>query len=232
MEIQVIDIHDSASGAEETAGTVDYEALLASAADVDLRYPQDEWDAIALNYTSGPTGSPKGVVYHHRGAYLNALGQSINAGLAGADPVYLWTLPLFHCNGWCFAWAMAAMGGTHICLRKVVAKDIYDAIATHGVTHLCCAPTVLDLLIDGKPVGAHRHRILGRTVCWPSRPNCSETPQARRCNTRSGRWQAHGNRYSQRSPRWVLPRCSTTSGPRCVPSSLKPGSKGPTMAMR
>ncbi len=170
MEIQVIDIHDPASGAEETAGTVDYEAFLASAADVELRYPQDEWDAIALNYTSGTTGSPKGVVYHHRGAYLNALGQSINAGLAGADPVYLWTLPLFHCNGWCFAWAMAAMGGTHICLRKVVATDIYDAIATHGVTHLCCAPTVLDFLIDGKPEGWSKPSRPIRIVCAGASP--------------------------------------------------------------
>ncbi|BCG04159.1 acyl-CoA synthetase (plasmid) [Paraburkholderia sp. PGU19] len=154
LELEVIDICDPESGHEDRIGGTDYETFLASAPpDTELRYPQDEWEAITLNYTSGTTGNPKGVVYHHRGAYLNALGQSINAGLPGSDPVYLWTLPLFHCNGWCFAWAMAAMGGTHVCLRKVVAEDIYDAIAQHGVTHFCCAPTVLDFLVSGKPEG-------------------------------------------------------------------------------
>jgi len=152
MQIRVVDIEDPASGSTERIGTGDYEAFLASASEeTALRYPEDEWDAIALNYTSGTTGNPKGVVYHHRGAYLNALGQSINAEMPGSDPVYLWTLPLFHCNGWCFAWALAAMGGTHVCLRKVVAEDMYDAIARHGVTHFGCAPTVLDFLVDGKP---------------------------------------------------------------------------------
>jgi len=152
MQIRVVDIEDPASGSTERIGTGDYEAFLASASEeTALRYPEDEWDAIALNYTSGTTGNPKGVVYHHRGAYLNALGQSINAEMPGSDPVYLWTLPLFHRNGWCFAWALAAMGGTHVCLRKVVAEDMYDAIARHGVTHFGCAPTVLDFLVDGKP---------------------------------------------------------------------------------
>ncbi|SPR96394.1 AMP-binding protein [Cupriavidus taiwanensis] len=151
-DIQVVDIIDPASGCDERVGTVDYDSFLKTGApDVALRYPSDEWDAIALNYTSGTTGSPKGVVYHHRGAYLNALGQSINAEMPGSNPVYLWTLPLFHCNGWCFAWAMAAMGGTNICLRKVVADDIYEAIETHGVTHFGCAPTVLDFLVEGTP---------------------------------------------------------------------------------
>ncbi len=156
VALQVIDIRDPASGVDDTVGAEDYEAFLSSGAEdaelcAELRYPQDEWEAIALNYTSGTTGNPKGVVYHHRGAYLNALGQSINAELPGSDPVYLWTLPLFHCNGWCFAWALAAMGGTHVCLRKVVAQDIYEAIAQHGVTHFGCAPTVLDFLVEGKP---------------------------------------------------------------------------------
>jgi len=152
LDIPVIDILDPASGFEERVGSMDYEAFVAAAPqDLELRFPADEWDAIALNYTSGTTGNPKGVVYHHRGAYLNALGQSINAEMPGTNPVYLWTLPLFHCNGWCFAWALAAMGGTSICLRKVVADDIYQAIGTYGVTHLCCAPTVLDFLVDGKP---------------------------------------------------------------------------------
>ncbi|QRQ85237.1 AMP-binding protein [Cupriavidus oxalaticus] len=151
-EIQVVDIIDPSSGCDERLGAIDYDAFLETAApDTALRYPADEWDAIALNYTSGTTGNPKGVVYHHRGAYLNALGQSINAEMPGSNPVYLWTLPLFHCNGWCFAWAMAAMGGTSICLRKVMAGDIYAAIEAHGVTHFGCAPTVLDFLVDGTP---------------------------------------------------------------------------------
>ncbi|MEM5274406.1 AMP-binding protein [Cupriavidus taiwanensis] len=152
LEIRVVDIIDPASGFDERVGSTDYDTFLAAGkADLELRYPNDEWDAIALNYTSGTTGNPKGVVYHHRGGYLNALGQSINAEMPGNNPVYLWTLPLFHCNGWCFAWAMAAMGGTNICLRKVVAEDIYEAIRVHGVTHFGCAPTVLDFLVDGKP---------------------------------------------------------------------------------
>ncbi|UDM51996.1 AMP-binding protein [Cupriavidus sp. MP-37] len=151
-EIRIVDIIDPASGCDEHLGEIDYDTFLETAApDTALRYPADEWNAIALNYTSGTTGNPKGVVYHHRGAYLNALGQSINAEMPGSNPVYLWTLPLFHCNGWCFAWAMAAMGGTSICLRKVVADDIYAAIEAHGVTHFACAPTVLDFLVDGKP---------------------------------------------------------------------------------
>jgi fatty-acyl-CoA synthase len=152
LDITVVNIVDPASGITERAGAIDYDAFIASApADLDLRFPTDEWEAIALNYTSGTTGNPKGVVYHHRGVYLNALGQLINAEMPGTPPVYLWTLPLFHCNGWCFAWALAAIGGTSICLRKVVAENIYQAIDAHSVTHLCCAPTVLDFLVDGKP---------------------------------------------------------------------------------
>jgi fatty-acyl-CoA synthase len=109
--------------------------------------PRDEWDAIALNYTSGTTGNPKGVVYHHRGAYLNAVGNVMVWSLP-SRPVYLWTLPMFHCNGWCFPWTMAAMLGTNVCLRRVEAKAIFDSIAAHGVTHFCAAPIILNLLVN------------------------------------------------------------------------------------
>jgi fatty-acyl-CoA synthase len=112
--------------------------------------PADEWDPIALNYTSGTTGRPKGVVYHHRGAYLNAVGNVMVWGMA-QHPVYLWTLPMFHCNGWCFPWTVTAMAGTHVCLRRVEAKAVYDAIADEGVTHLCGAPVVMGLLANAAP---------------------------------------------------------------------------------
>jgi len=113
------------------------------------RMPDDEWDAIALNYTSGTTGNPKGVVYHHRGATLMCYANVLAAGL-GRHPVYLWTLPMFHCNGWCFPWTLAAVGGTHVCLRWVRAKPIFDAIADHKVTHLCGAPIVMSTLLNAR----------------------------------------------------------------------------------
>ena len=126
----------------------DYESFLDQAIAEDAPGgPQDEWDAIALNYTSGTTGNPKGVVYHHRGAYLSAIGQILAFGM-GPHPVYLWTLPMFHCNGWCFAWALAAVAGTHVCLRKVDGETIWQAIRDQGVTHFCGAPTVLTFLLD------------------------------------------------------------------------------------
>ena len=129
-------------------GSLDYEALLAEGdAGFDWAMPDDEWDAISLNYTSGTTGNPKGVVYHHRGAALMAYSNTIHAGM-GKHPVYLWTLPMFHCNGWCFPWTLAVQAGTHVCLRWVRAKAIYDAIADHGVTHLCGAPIVMSTLIN------------------------------------------------------------------------------------
>jgi fatty-acyl-CoA synthase len=109
--------------------------------------PKDEWQSIALNYTSGTTGNPKGVVYHHRGAYLNAIGNIVTWAMPH-HPVYLWTLPMFHCNGWCFPWTVTAQAGTHVCLRGVTAKGMYDAIADHGVTHLCGAPIVMGLLVN------------------------------------------------------------------------------------
>jgi fatty-acyl-CoA synthase len=109
--------------------------------------PDDEWDAITLNYTSGTTGDPKGVVYHHRGAHLLAVGNVVTCAMA-KHPVYLWTLPMFHCNGWCFPWSISVAAGTHVCLRYVRAAAMYDAIATHKVTHLCGAPIVMATLLN------------------------------------------------------------------------------------
>ncbi|MEO3389177.1 acyl-CoA synthetase [Mesorhizobium sp. CAU 1741] len=132
----------------ERLGTIDYEDFVASGDDgFAWSMPDDEWDAISLNYTSGTTGNPKGVVYHHRGAALMAYANTIHAGM-GRHPVYLWTLPMFHCNGWCFPWTLAVTGGTHVCLRWVRARAMYDAIADHGVTHLCGAPVVMSTLIN------------------------------------------------------------------------------------
>jgi fatty-acyl-CoA synthase len=129
-------------------GSLDYEAFLAEG-DPDFAWsmPDDEWDAISLNYTSGTTGNPKGVVYHHRGAALMAYANTVHAGM-GKHCVYLWTLPMFHCNGWCFPWTLAVQAGTHVCLRWVRARAMYDAIADHGVTHLCGAPIVMATLIN------------------------------------------------------------------------------------
>jgi fatty-acyl-CoA synthase len=130
---------------------VDYEALLAEGdPSFAWRMPQDEWEAIALNYTSGTTGNPKGVVYHHRGAHLMCYANVLAAGL-GRHPVYLWSLPMFHCNGWCFPWTLSAVAGTHVCLRWVRAKAMYEAIAEHKVTHLCGAPIVMATLLGAAP---------------------------------------------------------------------------------
>jgi fatty-acyl-CoA synthase len=147
----VIDIADASGPGGERLGEMDYEDWLASS---DPAFPEvtpeDEWDAIALNYTSGTTGNPKGVVYHHRGAYLTALGNVLVWGMR-QHPVYLWTLPMFHCNGWCFPWTITAMAGTHVCLRRVEAAAIYEAIARNGVTHLCGAPVVMNMLLNASP---------------------------------------------------------------------------------
>ncbi|MEJ6783531.1 acyl-CoA synthetase [Aminobacter sp. Piv2-1] len=134
----------------ERIGSLDYEAFVASGSEAFAwSMPDDEWDAISLNYTSGTTGNPKGVVYHHRGAALMAYTNTIHAGM-GKHCVYLWTLPMFHCNGWCFPWTLAVQAGTHVCLRWVRARQMYDAIADHGVTHLCGAPIVMSLLINAR----------------------------------------------------------------------------------
>jgi fatty-acyl-CoA synthase len=129
-------------------GKIDYEKFLKTGdPDFTWRMPDDEWDAIALNYTSGTTGNPKGVVYHHRGAALMCYGNAL-AGTMVEHPVLLWTLPMFHCNGWCMPWSLSAVAGTHICLRWVRAAAIFDALAAHGVTHLCGAPIVMSTLIN------------------------------------------------------------------------------------
>jgi len=144
----VIDVADSEYlGAGELLGTHEYEALLAAHAPLPrLDGPQDEWDAIAVSYTSGTTGDPKGVVTHHRGAYLNAVCNAATWTMPHF-PVYLWTLPMFHCNGWCFPWTVAMLGGTHVCLRRVDAPAILAAMRAHRVDHYCAAPIVHNLLI-------------------------------------------------------------------------------------
>lgn len=144
----IIDVDDAVVSGGRRIGEVEYEDTLAAGDPAFLpRLPEDEWDAIALSYTSGTTGNPKGVVTHHRGAYLNAVSNVLAGGL-GQHPVYLWTLPMFHCNGWCFPWTMAAVAGVSICLRKVDPTKIFDLIPRHGVTHMCGAPIVYNTLIN------------------------------------------------------------------------------------
>ncbi|MDJ0956534.1 MAG: acyl-CoA synthetase [Arenicellales bacterium] len=143
----VIDVDDDKVDGE-LIGEVEYESFL-NEGDPEFEWtlPKDEWQAISLNYTSGTTGDPKGVVYHHRGAYLNAISNVVGWNM-GHHPVYLWTLPMFHCNGWCFPWTLAAVAGTSVCLRKVSGENIYNAIADRKVTHFCGAPIVLGMVIN------------------------------------------------------------------------------------
>ena len=150
--VTVIDVDDPEyQGPGKRLGECDYEALLAEG-DPAFAWqpPSDEWNAISLNYTSGTTGNPKGVVYHHRGAYLNAVGNILTWSMP-QHAVYLWTLPMFHCNGWCFPWTMAANAGTSVCLRRVDAAVIFGLIKAHGVTHYCGAPIVHSTLINAEP---------------------------------------------------------------------------------
>ena len=149
QDIIVIDVFDHEFEGEQVAiGQYEYESWLAQGnPDFEWLLPQDEWDAISLNYTSGTTGNPKGVVYHHRGAYLNAASNILACGMK-PRAVYLWTLPLFHCNGWCFAWSIAASGGTNICLRRVDPVLIFKYIAEYKVDYFCGAPIVLSMLIN------------------------------------------------------------------------------------
>jgi fatty-acyl-CoA synthase len=147
-EVMVIDVCDSEfQGAGERLGAWEYEALIAAHEPLEvLEGPHDEWDAIAVSYTSGTTGDPKGVVTHHRGAYLNAVCHA-STWTMPHFPVYLWTLPMFHCNGWCFPWTVAMLGGTHICLRRIDAPSILSSIAKHKVDHYCAAPIVHNLIL-------------------------------------------------------------------------------------
>ena len=148
-EIVVIDVCDSEyTGPGETLGHFEYEAWIDSHAPIaTLQGPEDEWDAIAVSYTSGTTGDPKGVVTHHRGAYLNAV-SNVATWTMPHFPIYLWTLPMFHCNGWCFPWTIAMQAGTHVCLRKVEAKPILEAMRSHKVDHYCAAPIVHSLIYN------------------------------------------------------------------------------------
>ncbi len=143
----VIGINDPEAMGGTDIGTQDYEAFLTTGDEAAPTYtPRDEWEAISLSYTSGTTGDPKGVVAHHRGAYLNACANALAFELSPRS-VYLWTLPMFHCNGWTYTWAVTLQGGTHVCLRRVESAAIFAAIADHGVTHMCAAPVVLTMLI-------------------------------------------------------------------------------------
>ena len=144
----VVDVEDALYGEGQKIGGLTYEALVAEGDPAfEWQYPGDEWDAIALNYTSGTTGNPKGVVYHHRGAATNAISNVLEWDMP-KHAVYLWTLPMFHCNGWCFPWTVAARAAVNVCLRRVEAKAIFDAIRQHGVTHYCGAPIVHGLLVN------------------------------------------------------------------------------------
>ncbi len=159
----VIDVEDAAYSSGGPIGQIDYESALTLGDPAFVPgYPDDEWNAIALSYTSGTTGDPKGVVTHHRGAYLNAVSNILAANF-GQHPVYLWTLPMFHCNGWCFPWAIAAAAGINVCLRKVEPAKIFALIEQHGVTHMCGAPIVYHMLINAPdaPTGHPKRSVVG-----------------------------------------------------------------------
>ena len=172
-EILVIDIEDPQGPGGERLGDITYEDFIAQGdPEFPITLPAVEWDAISLNYTSGTTGNPKGVVYHHRGAYLNAMSNVIGWNMAH-HPVYLWTLPMFHCNGWCFPWSLAAVAGTSVCLRAVSASGIFNAIADHGISHFCGAPIVLNLLVNA-PQSERRdfnHTVNVMTAAAPPPPS-------------------------------------------------------------
>jgi len=159
-KIVVIDIDDPVyTGPGDLLGEIEYESFLETGdSEFDWVRPSEEWDSISLNYTSGTTGNPKGVVYHHRGAYLLALGNILSWNMQ-SGPVYLWTLPMYHCNGWCIPWTMSAIAGTNVCLRKVEAATIYSLIGEHRVTHLCGAPVVLGLLINAPDKRRFEHQV-------------------------------------------------------------------------
>ncbi|HJL94160.1 MAG TPA: AMP-binding protein, partial [SAR324 cluster bacterium] len=171
-KILVIDIDDPETESGEYIGELEYEDFLTEGnPDFEAFLPEDDWQAVSLNYTSGTTGIPKGVVYHSRGAYLLSTG-NVLAWEMPHRPIYLWTLPMFHCNGWCFPWTITMLAGTHVCLRKVTAKNIYDSIAEHHVTHLCGAPIVMNM-IGSAPKEEQRdlpHRVEMMTAAAPPPP--------------------------------------------------------------
>ncbi|ALG68109.1 acyl-CoA synthetase [Beggiatoa leptomitoformis] len=167
----IIDINDEQAKSGSLLGEKDYEAFLAEG-DPEFVWqpPEDEWQAISLNYTSGTTGNPKGVVYHHRGAYLNAMSNIISWELP-KHAVYLWTLPMFHCNGWCFPWTMAAVAGTNVCLRRIEADLIYELVANEQVTHYCGAPIVHNMLLNApRAVREKKHHIVKGMIAAAAPP--------------------------------------------------------------
>ena len=168
----IIDIDDPMAEGGELLGEMDYEAFLKTGdEDFEWNLPEDEWQAVSLNYTSGTTGKPKGVVYHSRGAHLLAIDNILAWGMP-RHPVYLWTLPMFHCNGWCFPWTITLLAGTHVCLRKVNAANIYDSIVKHGVTHLCGAPIVMGMIANAEEQDkrALAHQVQIMTAAAPPPP--------------------------------------------------------------
>ena len=188
----VIHIDDTSYLGGKLLGDENYEDLVRQGADSPLTkisadasglLPGNEWDAIALNYTSGTTGNPKGVVTHHRGAYLNAVSNALTWGM-GENPIYLWTLPMFHCNGWCFPWTLAANAGTSVCLRQVRDDTIYQAIAEHGVTHFCGAPIVLNTLLSASDnlKNLIKHKVDVMTAGAPPPPAIIQGMQAQGIN--------------------------------------------------
>ena len=248
----VIGINDPEATGGAEIGSQDYEAFLATGdADAPGCTPRDEWEAISLSYTSGTTGDPKGVVAHHRGAYLNACGNALAFELSPRS-VYLWTLPMFHCNGWTYTWAVTLQGGTHVCLRRVEPAAIFAAIAEHGVTHMCAAPVVLTMLIHApedqrrafSPAGEDRDRrrraaldrhrahggdgLRGDAPVWPDgvlRPG-HHLPLAARPRRdaagRQGRLHGAPGRASTRC--WRRRRCSTPRPSRpCQPTARRIG---------
>ena len=203
--------------AGEPLSGIDYEAFIAGGDPAfPWRMPQDEWEAIALNYTSGTTGNPKGVVYHHRGAHLMCYANMVAAGM-GKHPVYLWTLPMFHCNGWCFPWTLSLVAGTHVCLRWVRAGPMYEAFAEHKVTHLCGAPIVMSTLLNAKPEEKPPAAAQGAVR---DRRRAAAGGRARRHGR--GRVQCHARLWADRGlrPR-RRQRVAGRRGTRCPPSGRR-----------